>query len=81
MRVFVTGGNGFIGSVVVRRMVQRGDAVRCLVRPRSNTERIDDVAFERVIGDVRDVASLIQGASGCEAIVHLAGLSAWNDIH
>ena len=81
MRVFVTGGNGFIGSVVVRRLVERGDVVRCLIRSHSQTERIDDVPFERVIGDVRDPTSLREGAAGCDAIVHLAGLSAWKDIH
>ncbi|MBV9580416.1 MAG: NAD-dependent epimerase/dehydratase family protein [Chloroflexi bacterium] len=81
MRVFVTGGNGFIGSVVVRRLVQRGDAVRCLLRARSSTRRIDDVPFERVTGDVREITSLREGISGCDAIVHLAGLSAWRDIN
>jgi dihydroflavonol-4-reductase len=81
MRVFVTGGNGFIGSVVVRRLTARGDEVRCLLRSASRTERIGDLRVERVYGDVRDLESLRAGANGCDAIVHLAGLSAWADIH
>jgi dihydroflavonol-4-reductase len=81
MRTFVTGGNGFIGSAVVRRLVERGHAVRCLVRPTSDTRRIDDLPVERVIGDVRDAASLAAGLAGCDAVIHLAGLSSWNDLH
>jgi dihydroflavonol-4-reductase len=80
VRVVVTGGNGFIGSVVVRRLVERGDEVRCLLRPTSDTQRIDDLQVERVYGDVRDLESMRAGASGCDGIVHLAGLSAWADI-
>jgi len=81
MRIFVTGGNGFIGSVVVRKLVERGDTVRCLVRPTSDTQRIADLPVERVIGDVRDAASLAAGMAGCERVIHLAGLSSWNDLN
>jgi len=81
MRIFVTGGNGFIGSVVVRQLVERGDAVRCLVRPTSDTRRIDDLPIERALGDVRDAASLGAGMAGCDAVIHLAGLSSWNDLY
>lgn len=80
-RVLVTGGNGFIGSAVVRRLVERGTAVRCLLRPTSRTERIDDLPVEHAYGDVRDLESLRAGVRGCDAIVHLAGLSAWAEIH
>lgn len=79
-KAFVTGGNGFIGSVVVRKLVAAGWAVRCLLRPTSNTDRIADVPYDRVEGDVRDADSVKRGADGCEAIVHLACLSNWNDI-
>ena len=80
MKVFVTGGNGFIGSVVVRRLLQAGNQVRCLLRPASRTERIEDLPIERVTGDVRDLASLKAGMQTCDATIHLAGLSSWNEI-
>ena len=46
MRILVTGANGFIGSVVVRKLVASGRVVRCLVRRTSNTSRIDGLQFE-----------------------------------
>jgi dihydroflavonol-4-reductase len=78
MRVFVTGGNGFIGSVVARRLAAEGHAVVCLLRPTSNVSRLEGVAHERADGDVRDAESLRAGMAGCEAVVHLASLSSWD---
>jgi dihydroflavonol-4-reductase len=80
MKVFVTGGNGFIGSVVVRMLLAEGHSVRCLLRKTSKTDRIDGLAFERHEGDVRDFASIQSGLAGCDAVLHLASLSSWNDI-
>lgn len=80
MRVFVTGGNGFIGSVVVRTLLSEGHEVRCLLRPTSNTERIEGLAYERVDGDVRDAASVARGMAGVDCVIHLASLSNWSDI-
>ncbi|MCQ3975420.1 MAG: hypothetical protein DPW09_18415 [Anaerolineae bacterium] len=80
-RLFITGGNGFIGSRVVRKLIEQGYSVRCLLRPTSRTDRIDDLAFERCAGDVRDLSSLRRGLSGCNGLIHLAGLSNWKEIH
>ena len=79
--VFVTGGNGFIGSVVVGKLAGAGWTVRCLLRPTSDTTRIAAWPWQRVEGDVRDPASLQRGIDGCAAVVHLASLSSWADIH
>lgn len=81
MKIFVTGGNGFIGSAVVHNLVKAGYEVRCLLRPRSRTERIYGLPIERVQGDVRDAQSLRQGMEGCYATIHLAGLSSWDEIN
>ncbi|MEO8361007.1 MAG: NAD-dependent epimerase/dehydratase family protein [Vicinamibacteria bacterium] len=79
-KVFVTGGNGFIGSRVVRRLVESGRKVRCLLRESSQTSRLEGLDFETARGDVRDLQSVRRGASGCPAIIHLASLSSWTDI-
>jgi dihydroflavonol-4-reductase len=80
MKVFVTGGNGFIGSVVVRKLLQAGHEVRCLLRESSCTERIDGLPVERMPGDVREFESLRAGMADCQATIHLAGLSSWDQI-
>ena len=64
LKVFVTGGNGFIGSVVVRLLHAAGHTVRVLVRPAANTQRIDAIPAERVVGDVRDGALLRRAIEG-----------------
>jgi len=51
MRLFVTGGNGFIGSVVVRALSARGQTIRCLLRNGSRIDRIRDLPVERVTGE------------------------------
>jgi dihydroflavonol-4-reductase len=78
MKVFVTGGNGFIGSVVVRELIARGHEVHCLVRAASRTERIDGLAVGRVLGDVSDLASLRAAMAGCDCTIHLAAPSSWD---
>lgn len=78
MKVFVTGGNGFIGSVVARQLAADGHAVTCLLRPTSNTDRLAGLRYERADGDVRDAESLRAGMAGSEAVIHLASLSSWD---
>jgi dihydroflavonol-4-reductase len=78
MKVLVTGGNGFIGSVVVRLLVAGGHQVRCLLRQSSQTERLAELPYERAEGDVRDAAAVARAVDGCGAVIHLASLSAWD---
>src|SRR5215469_3457993 len=72
MKAFVTGSKGFLGSHVAHALAARGADLRLRVRATSRTENIDDIAAERVIGDLRDVESLKRGMSGCEAVFHVA---------
>ncbi|MHA1607374.1 MAG: NAD-dependent epimerase/dehydratase family protein [Candidatus Freyarchaeota archaeon] len=77
MRVLVTGGAGYIGSVLVRILLERGYRVRCLDRfffgfdPVRDVE--DDVNFEVVKGDVRFVDGSVM--DGVDAVFDLAALS------
>lgn len=80
MTVFITGGNGFIGSRVVRALTARGTSVRLLMRAQSRTTRLAGLTYERASGDVRDPASLQAAMAGCTGVIHLASVSNWNDI-
>src|SRR6516164_1285805 len=80
MRILVTGANGFIGSVVVRKLVASGRMVRCLVRRTSNTSRIDGLQFERVEGDIRDLSAVQAAVAKCHGVLHLASIVNWTDM-
>ena len=72
MKVFVTGATGFLGSHVARALQAQGAELRLLVRPTSDLRNIDDLNAERVVGDLRDPASIEKALAGCEAVFHVA---------
>ncbi len=74
MRVFVTGGTGFVGKATVKRLVEGGHQVRCLVRRASRTSELEELGCELAYGDVTDKASVLEGMRGCEWVVHLANV-------
>jgi dihydroflavonol-4-reductase len=74
----VTGASGFLGWHVARVLLERGYAVRALVRPGS---RVRELNVEVCTGDLRDAASLERAAAGCGLVFHVAAdyrLWAWN---
>src|SRR5215468_9422102 len=81
VRILVTGGNGFIGSVVARMLRARGLDVRCLVRRTSRLDRIAHLGCDLVVGDLLDFSSLRSAVKGCKVVIHLAGIAKWNLIH
>ncbi len=72
MRVFVTGGSGFIGTHLVPRLVAAGHELVCLIRPTSNTVALQRAGVRLVRGDITEPATIRAGMQGCEAVVHLA---------
>jgi len=74
MRAFVTGATGFIGSSVVRALLERSVGVRALCRADSPRINLDGLDVEIVEGDLRDPASLRHGMAGCELVFHAAAL-------
>jgi dihydroflavonol-4-reductase len=73
-RTLVTGGNGFLGSAVVRLLAARGDSLRLTCRKRSRLENVEDVEHEAVQCDVLDRAAVRRALRGVDRVFHLAGL-------
>lgn len=73
MATIVTGATGFIGSHITRKLVEKGEEVKVLVRKTSNTSNIDDLEIEKVYGDVLDLDSLKSAFKGCDKLFHTAG--------
>ena len=68
----VTGGTGFVGSHVVRALLEKGRPVRCLVRARSRRENLEGLPVELAAGDLTDPPSLAAALSGVETLYHVA---------
>jgi nucleoside-diphosphate-sugar epimerase len=69
---FVTGGSGFIGGALVRRLVTEGWTVRALARSDGSADAVSERGAAPVRGDLDDVASMAAGAAGCEVAFHCA---------
>jgi dihydroflavonol-4-reductase len=68
----VTGATGFVGSHVVRHLVERGEGVRALVRASSRRDLLAGLPVEFVEGDLRDAASLERACAGVRRVYHVA---------
>jgi len=71
-RVLVTGANGYVGSRVVKALVEHGYYVRTLVRPTGSPEKLKRLGVEVFLGDVRHVEGVSSAAEGMQIIVHMA---------
>lgn len=70
MKVLVTGGGGFLGGTIVRRLLARGHVVRAFQR--GDYPALAVLGVECVRGDLTDVESVRRAAEGCEAVIHTA---------
>jgi nucleoside-diphosphate-sugar epimerase len=74
VKVFVTGGTGFIGGEVVCQLRVRGDDVACLARSADKARKLTDLGCRIVVGDLGDEAAIREGMAGCDAVVHAAAM-------
>src|SRR5271165_2980259 len=72
MLAFVTGATGFLGSHVVRVLAEQGAELRLLMRPTSDLGNLEGLNADRVVGDLRDPASIEKALSGCDVVFHVA---------
>jgi len=71
-RVLVTGATGFVGKVLVLKLLDEGFQVRAYVRPLSDSRWLENSDVEIVYGDVREPEPLRRAMQGVESIIHLA---------
>jgi len=69
---FVTGGSGFIGGALIRRLLAVGTDVHALVRSETAARRVRAIGGTPIAGDLADVPSMAVGAQYCELAFHCA---------
>jgi nucleoside-diphosphate-sugar epimerase len=75
--ILVTGGTGFLGSYIIKLLVEKGYRVRAIRRSSKLPTWMDESVFknvEWVEGDVLDVVALEEAMEGVEAVIHSAAV-------
>lgn len=73
--VFLTGGTGFLGGAVLRRLIADGREVRALARSDEGAETLAALGAGVVRGDLFDNDALLRGMRGCATVFHVAGVN------
>ena len=77
MKAYVTGATGFIGGHLVRRLLERGDTVKALIRDPAKGEPLKKLGVELVIGDILDNSSFEGTMEGFDVLYHLGNVARW----
>ena len=83
MKALVTGGGGFLGQAIVRKLLKHGASVRSFSR--NEHDRLRALGVEQVRGDLADPQAVASATEGCEVVFHVAGKpgiwGAYEDYH
>ena len=74
MKILVTGGTGFIGNHLLRRLAITDHQVTCLVREKSNTSALEKMNLAFVNGDITDSESLLLAFKNQDCVINLANI-------
>ena len=77
-KILITGGTGFIGSALTRRLLKEGNLIRVLDNDfRGEESRLNDIRaeIEIVKGDIRDAKTVQDTCQGIDSVCHLADLN------
>jgi len=73
VRVFLTGGSGFVGGAVLSTLIAEGHEVVALARSDTAAAKVADLGAVPAHGDILDREAIASGAAGCEIVFHVAG--------
>lgn len=76
MKALVTGGAGFIGSHIVRTLLNENYEVRVLHLPQEKLTNLEGLDVELIAGDITDPAKMDEAVSGCDLVFHTAAIYA-----
>ena len=79
MRVLLTGGTGYIGSAVLRRLIDAGHEVIAAVRSAEAAGTVTEAGAQAVVGDLADTEWLITQLAGVDAAIHTAAIGRGDD--
>lgn len=77
MKTLVTGGAGFIGSQVVKQLLEKGEEVKVLHLPNERMDNLKGLDVELIPGNVMDKQEMLKAVSGCNKVFHLAAIYAF----
>lgn len=72
---FLTGGSGFVGGALLRRLLADGREVRALARSDETADALETAGAIVVRGDLLDHGALLSGMRGCATVFHVAGVN------
>ena len=74
MTILVTGATGLLGNNIVRLLLEKGEAVRVLVRENADERPLEGLEVERITGDIREAERVQAACQGTRAVIHSAAL-------
>ncbi len=74
MKIFLTGGTGFIGTHTAKLLAQTDHKLHFLVRKTSDTSKLKELNATLIDGDLTNKESLIEGMKGCDWVINIAAL-------
>ena len=72
MKVLITGATGFLGSAVLRLLIDEGYDVRVLVRKNADMRNIEEYDVKIIKGDLQNTESLKSAVYSCDRVFHVA---------